>query len=184
MLNDYMLNNTPPYPPKGGVSAGDPEYEPERFRQLAAAYPNPGDLTAAGRIWDELRPDEAAMERIGTFLAGRTFRRKVAKPLCVFLTQRPWEGWPDWDPEAFRALWARYPNHKSKQAACKAWDKLKPTRTLMADMARALRWQMESDMWQRGVGIPYLGTWLNQRRWEDEPDRAPERPAEQLPVWE
>jgi len=29
---------------------------------------------------------------------------------------------------------------------------------------------MATDSWQRGVGIPYAATYLNQRRWEDDPE--------------
>ena len=48
---------------------------------------------------------------------------------------------------------------------------------LLEAMGHALVRQMASEEWQRGVGIPYLSTWLNQRRWEDE-DRAPQRPPD------
>ena len=32
---------------------------------------------------------------------------------------------------------------------------------------------MESEEWQRGIGIPYASTWLNNRRWEDEDTHLP-----------
>ena len=34
-------------------------------------------------------------------------------------------------------------------------------------MALGLMNQLNSEDWQRGIGIPYAATWLNQRRWED-----------------
>lgn len=43
-------------------------------------------------------------------------------------------------------------------------------------MARALKRQMASDEWQRGIGIPYASTWLNGRRWTDEDKPLPARP--------
>ena len=75
---------------------------------------------------------------------------------------------PSWKPERFSGLWDYYPRHTSKQAAVKAWDKLKPSDELIAQMGRALRRQKAWDEWQRGIGIPHLSTYLNQRRWEDE----------------
>ena len=51
-------------------------------------------------------------------------------------------------------------------------------------MGRALRRQKAWDEWQRGIGIPHLSTYLNQRRWEDEleePAAAPAETREELP---
>ena len=91
---------------------------------------------------------------------------------------------PNWKPERFAGLWDYYPRHTSKQAAVKAWDKLKPSDELIAQMGRALRRQKAWDEWQRGIGIPHLSTYLNQRRWEDEleePAAAPAETREELP---
>ena len=77
---------------------------------------------------------------------------------------------PEWKPERFAKFWEYYPIHTSKQAAIRAWDRLKPGDELIADIGKALRRQMATDMWTRGVGIPYAATYLNQRRWEDEPN--------------
>ena len=82
---------------------------------------------------------------------------------------------PDWKPERFADFWAAYPCGRSKQAAIKAWDKLKPDDALLVVMARALKRQMASEEWQRGIGIPYASTWLNNRRWEDEDKPLPTR---------
>ena len=93
---------------------------------------------------------------------------------------------PTWKPERFAGLWTYYPRHTSKQAAAKAWDRLKPSDELIAEIGKALRRQKAWDEWQRGIGIPHLATYLNQRRWEDDledPHRAadPEPPREELP---
>ena len=93
---------------------------------------------------------------------------------------------PSWKPERFSGLWDYYPRHTSKQAAVKAWDKLKPSDELIAQMGRALRRQKAWDEWQRGIGIPHLSTYLNQRRWEDEldePKSEPEPPREEALPW-
>ena len=99
---------------------------------------------------------------------------------------------PDWKPERFAAFWAAYPCGKSKQAAIRAWDKLRPDDALIHEMALGLKRAMKSEEWQRGIGIPYASTWLNNRRWEDEdkPQPASGEPAapslvarEEVPTW-
>lgn len=92
---------------------------------------------------------------------------------------------PAWKPERFAAFWKYYPRGEKPRAAAAAWDKLKPDDALIDDIARALKRQMASEEWQRGVGIPYAATYLNQRRWEDEPHAPAEQPAEGggLPLW-
>jgi len=103
---------------------------------------------------------------------------------------------PEWKPERFAGLWEFYPQkgRKNKQAAMDAWDKLRPDDELIAKIGRALVALKATDDWQRGVGIPYVATFLNGARWEDaaELDQA-EAPAapqhrrvierEALPVW-
>ena len=80
---------------------------------------------------------------------------------------------PDWKPEKFAAFWQAYPCGKAKQAAIKAWDKLRPDNALLETMARGLKKALNSSQWREGIGIPYASTWLNQRRWEDEEDKTP-----------
>lgn len=80
---------------------------------------------------------------------------------------------PDWKPERFAAFWDVYPCGKSKQAAIRAWDKLRPDDSLLVEMARGLQRALCSEDWKRGIGIPYASTWLNNRRWEDEDKPRP-----------
>ena len=75
---------------------------------------------------------------------------------------------PDHKPERFAGFWKLYPRGENKQAAIRAWDKLKPSDEMIDTMARALRRQVASEEWQRGIGIPYASTYLNQQRWTDE----------------
>lgn len=76
---------------------------------------------------------------------------------------------PDWKPERFAGLWDFYPKKgkKAKQAAMDAWDKLSPDDALIDTIARALVKLKETDEWKRNIGIPYVSTFLNGRRWED-----------------
>lgn len=78
---------------------------------------------------------------------------------------------PPAQPDRFARFWKAYPRKTGKGAAEKAWEKLKPTEELLLSMLAALGWQTRSADWQKDSGafIPHPATWLNQRRWEDEP---------------
>ena len=70
----------------------------------------------------------------------------------------------------FEEFWEAYPRHESKQAARKAFDKIKPDDQLFAKMLEAIAAWKESEQWQEDGGrfVPHPSTWLNQKRWEDE----------------
>ena len=74
---------------------------------------------------------------------------------------------PDWKPERFAGFWKFYPRHENKQAAIRAWDKLRPGDELIDRMAAALVVLKATPDWTRGIGIPHASTWLNNARWED-----------------
>ena len=73
--------------------------------------------------------------------------------------------------ERFDRFWAIYPNKTGKQAALKAWSKLKPSEELTKVILDAVEYQKTWDRWTKDGGqyIPNPATWLNQGRWEDEP---------------
>lgn len=78
----------------------------------------------------------------------------------------------------FDRFWRAYPRKVNKQAARRAWEKLKPDLLLCTQMSIALKEQINSDAWQREGGrfIPHPSTWLNGKRWEDElPPEMPQR---------
>lgn len=89
---------------------------------------------------------------------------------------------PDWKPERFARFWDYYPRGESKQAAIRAWDKLRPSDELIDEMAAALVRQVASESWQAGVGIPYASNWLNNQRWTDVP-KDPPRPRPSPGGW-
>ena len=72
----------------------------------------------------------------------------------------------------FIAFWKAYPNRKAKVTAQKAWKKLNPDRDLRERIMQDIQKKKESEEWneQRGKFIPYPASYLNGRRWEDEPD--------------
>lgn len=92
---------------------------------------------------------------------------------------------PDWKPERFARFWDFYAHKvrgESKQAAIRAWDKLRPDDELIYRIGQALLLQLRSDSWKAGIGIPYASTYLNNRRWEDVPMQLPAAP-EQAGGW-
>lgn len=72
--------------------------------------------------------------------------------------------------EEFAAFWSAYPRHTDKQAALRAFEKLKPDGAMMQTMLAAIDRQKQSPQWTKDGGqfIPHPATWLNGRRWEDE----------------
>ena len=75
--------------------------------------------------------------------------------------------------DGFDEFWMLYPRHEGKMAARKTWTKLGTNPPLEAIRA-ALEWQRSSPRWleQGGQFIPHPATYLNGRRWEDEPPSA------------
>ena len=79
----------------------------------------------------------------------------------------------------FAQFWAAYPKRKDKAKAQKAFSKLCPNEQLLAEILAALDWQKQSPDWLKNGGqfVPYASSYLNGRRWEDEPPQndAPAR---------
>lgn len=75
------------------------------------------------------------------------------------------------EPEAFTAFYQRYPKHEDRAGALKAWTKLNPNPEVITAINRALDWQTTQPSWTKDGGrfVPMPSTWLNKRRWEDEP---------------
>lgn len=72
---------------------------------------------------------------------------------------------------SFGRFWAVYPKHVAKSVAQRAWQKLNPSTELVDGILNVLGQQKESRQWQEGF-VPNPATWINQRRWEDEPMAA------------
>lgn len=82
----------------------------------------------------------------------------------------------------FERFYRSYPKRVGKGAAWKAWGKLKPSKALQARMIEAVETQKSWPQWRRDNGqyIPHPATWINQARWDDEPEQdiVPDRPTE------
>ncbi|MDR2513878.1 MAG: hypothetical protein LBD02_01570 [Christensenellaceae bacterium] len=81
-------------------------------------------------------------------------------------------GKPPAEPQQshFDEFWASYPKKVGKEAARKAWNRIKPDKALRERIAAAIATAKESQQWNRENGrfIPNPATWLNQGRWDDE----------------
>ena len=77
--------------------------------------------------------------------------------------------WPGFEDR----FWPAYPKKKAKDDALKAWNKLRPSEELIGRMLAALDRESMSPDWRKENGqfIPYPATWLNGKRWTDEPTR-------------
>jgi len=71
----------------------------------------------------------------------------------------------------FEIFWKAYPKKIGKGAAEKSFKKINPSETLLQTMLAAIISASESEQWKKEDGqfIPNPATWLNQKRWEDEP---------------
>ena len=74
----------------------------------------------------------------------------------------------------FDEFWKAYPKKKAKEAARKAWIKLKPNETLGKEIIQAVIETAKTKDWikENGKYIPYPATYLNGKRWEDERNDA------------
>lgn len=71
--------------------------------------------------------------------------------------------------EAFALFYATYPRHADRQTAQNAWLKLSPNSELQTlIMAAVARYAVENESTEQRY-IQHPATWLNGRRWEDEP---------------
>jgi hypothetical protein len=71
----------------------------------------------------------------------------------------------------FLKFYEAYPKKEAKAEAEKAFIKICPDDQLLEKMLASIAWQIKTEKWQKDGGkyIPMPSTWLNQRRWEDEP---------------
>ena len=81
------------------------------------------------------------------------------------------KGLVSYSPDFLR-FWAAYPRKEAKGAAWKAWKVLQPE---INAVVSALSWQTKSQGWTKesGMFIPLPASYLNARRWEDEPTKGP-----------
>ena len=80
--------------------------------------------------------------------------------------------------ESFLTFWTAYPRREGKGKAEESWKKMGCT-AILAQILKAVEAAKTTEQWKKDNGqfIPMPATWLNQKRWEDEPATAPAKPA-------
>lgn len=78
----------------------------------------------------------------------------------------------------FAGFWASYPRKEARGKAAEAFARLNPDESLFAAMMAALERQKGWPRWVKDGGefIPHPTTWLNGRRWEDQPPEVSNPP--------
>jgi hypothetical protein len=124
-------------------------------------------------------------QRVSDVSSQRVALHRAAKQENVTLPVTLHETVPDTDTEkekekppkspsgglgGFDDFWTCYPRREGKQAAVKAWQKLRPDETLRKRIVTAVKAAARSRQWTKDDGqfIPLPATYLNGRRWEDE----------------
>jgi hypothetical protein len=80
--------------------------------------------------------------------------------------------------ETFARFYSAYPKRMGREAAVRAWSKLNPNDKLVAAILTAIenqkRWRAEQAANPKAFipEWPYPATWLNGKRWEDEPAQS------------
>lgn len=74
-------------------------------------------------------------------------------------------------PPGFEKFWEAYPRKTAKADAVKAWEKIEPDDSLQGAILKAVARQTTWPQWAKDEGeyVPYPASWLNGRRWEDQP---------------
>jgi hypothetical protein len=88
---------------------------------------------------------------------------------------KPTKPKPAGEPEHFAAFWEAYPRHDDRTKAVAAFARLSPEDQAAAP-ARAAEWIGRRTDWITPEGKdfrPYPATWLNNKRWKDEPAPTP-----------
>lgn len=81
---------------------------------------------------------------------------------------------------SFSKFWKSYPRKKDKQNAEKAWLKLSPDTSLVKVIISYIEVAKKSPAWTNSNEkyIPYPAKFINNRRWEDQPDPPGEEKGE------
>ena len=81
----------------------------------------------------------------------------------------PEGGCADEMEERFERFWAAYPRKTNRQKARQRFMRIKPSEELLACILADLKRRTDSGEWAEVEYIPHASTYLNGRRWEDEP---------------
>lgn len=136
---------------KKGGRPPKPKRNPNKTQPFQSGYEN------ENRIETGLKPDHNRIESSPI--------SNLQSPNTPLPPKGAVSGWPGFDD-----FWKAYPRKTAKHQAQKAWEKLKPSEQLIAEILDGIERATTSDQWAKDDGkfIPHPATFLNNRRWEDE----------------
>jgi hypothetical protein len=169
---------------KGGLRSGHTRSRGAR-ETSSASFAAPGSPASSASTAPEAHAKQ---------LASPLPRPRFAKASHADATRSEVIGHPDPVPEplpdlspdpaadplsAFEGFWRAYPNKVGRREALRVWRQLQPDGTLVGTMLAAITRQRASRRWRTEAGryIPNPATWLEQHRWDDELQPAPEAAA-------
>jgi hypothetical protein len=122
---------------------------------IAAAWPREGVLTE-----DSVNPHGALAEPSSPEGNGMEEERKQERKEALARMAEV--------EASFARFWQVYPRKDARAEARKAFEKVDVD---VAILLKAIEWQRRQESWVKDGGqfIPHAATWLNKRRWEDEP---------------
>lgn len=160
---------------ENGRKGGRPSKNPDKTHGITHGQPmdNPTGTHQEPRRGEGSRGDEKGDDK-----SGQDDPQTADKPRQRASKN---EGVNEYSDE-FEAFWKRYPKKHGKGAAWKAWKKIRPSQDLQKRMLSAIERHKATEQWQRENGqyVPNPATWLNEARWDDEPEQPqqPQRPPE------
>jgi len=163
------------------MSAGRPQDCPQDVRRTSAGLSAgcPQNVRTQSKSKSRGR-----VEEINTHSHARAHAREAAPDGAEDDVERPS---PDSSKKKklenrFDRFWASYPKRTGKGAAKKSWLKIAPSESLTSQILDAVEIQKKSRQWTKDKGqyIPNPATWLNQERWEDEPEPDVQAPRSDI----
>ena len=109
------------------------------------------------------KASQAAKSRYAN--AVRTHSERSANHKPITINQEPIEE----ECPFFNEFWKAYPRKTKRKDTLKLWLKNKMGARELEIIKQALNWQTETKQWKMGI-IPHPTTYLNQERWNDEPE--------------
>jgi hypothetical protein len=126
------------------------------------------EIPGNSRLTELKRTELKRSEAKGTELKGTRSKPQIRSSRKMRASEE--EG-----PPEFLEFWQLYPRKIKRAEALEAWTELAPSPELVSKIMNSLNWQIHQPKWaeERGRYIPHPISWLNKRRWEDEPFNPP-----------
>lgn len=169
----YLIHDYLEYQP----SRAQVESERASLSEKRAAAGRLGGLTTQSKrqatlkqtASNDLSKPEANAEQKGS-------PKPVPNPTSTRETETQSRGVKGGETPEFVAFWAKYPRKTAKDEAVKAWHRLRPDERLTAEIMAGLDRLLPGYQSAEPRFVPHPSTFLNGRRWTDEPVAAAKSP--------